>query len=44
MPNLIVGIEGGYTWTEAHGHYADVEGGTVDVGFPTVGVYLTKLF
>ncbi len=44
MPNLIVGIEGGYTWTEAHGHYVDVAGGTVDVGFPHAGVYVTKLF
>jgi hypothetical protein len=44
MPKLIVGIEGGYTWTEAHGRYVDVQGGTVDVGFPHVGVYITKLF
>ncbi len=44
LPNLILGIEGGYTWTQAHGHYMDISGGTIDAGFPQLGVYVTRLF
>jgi hypothetical protein len=44
MRNWVVGIEGGYTWTQAEGHYADVEGSKVSVGFPHVGLYARRTF
>ncbi len=44
MPGLVLGVEGGYTTTEAKGRYAGVSGEKVDVGFPHVGVYLRKSF
>ncbi len=43
-PDLVLGIEGGYTTTEAKGKYVGVGGDKASVGFPHVGVYLRKSF
>lgn len=45
MQNLVFGIEGGYTLTEAKGRYVGfLYGDKANVGFPHVGVYLRKTF
>lgn len=44
MPGMVLGIEGGYTATEAKGRYAGVHGEKASAGFPHVGVYLRKSF
>ncbi len=44
MHGLTLGLEGGYTFTEAQGRYVGVAGGKISVGFPHVGVYLRKSF
>lgn len=44
IQNLVLGIEGGYTLTEAKGHYVGIQGDKASVGFPHVGVYLRKTF
>jgi hypothetical protein len=44
MLGLTVGLEGGYTITEAEGRYAGVQGEKERVGFPHVGVYVRKAF
>lgn len=43
-PGLVLGIEGGYTNTEAKGSYVGIAGDKASVGFPHVGVYLRKSF
>jgi len=43
-PGLVLGIEGGYTTTEAKGRYMGFGADGVRVGFPHVGVYLRKSF
>lgn len=43
-PDLVLGIEGGYTTTEAKGKYVGVGGDKASVGFPHIGVYLRKSF
>jgi hypothetical protein len=44
MPGMVLGVEGGFTTTEAKGRYVGVAGEKVSVGFPHVGVYLRKTF
>lgn len=44
LQGVMLGIEGGYTFTEAKGRYAGVSGEKESVGFPHVGVYLRKSF
>ena len=44
MENLVIGVEGGYTLTEAKGRYVGIQGDKASVGFPHVGVYLRKSF
>jgi hypothetical protein len=44
MKGLVVGIEGGYTTTEAKGRYVGIQGDKASVGFPHVGMYLRKTF
>ncbi|MBN9279253.1 MAG: porin [Hyphomicrobium sp.] len=44
MPNMVLGVEGGYTTTEAKGRYVGVSGEKASAGFPHVGVYLRKSF
>jgi len=44
MPNLTLGVESGYTITEAEGTYAGVQGEKERVGFPHVGVYVRRAF
>jgi hypothetical protein len=44
MQGLVVGIEGGYTTTEAKGRYVGIQGDKASVGFPHVGMYLRKSF
>jgi hypothetical protein len=44
MQGFVVGVEGGYTLTEAKGRYVGIAGDKASVGFPHVGVYLRKTF
>jgi hypothetical protein len=44
MPNLTLGVESGYTITEAEGRYVGVQGEKERVGFPHVGVYVRRAF
>jgi hypothetical protein len=44
MQNLTVGVEGGYTITEAEGRYVGVQGDKERAGFPHVGVYVRRAF
>ena len=44
LQGMVLGIEGGYTFTEAKGRYAGVPGEKDSVGFPHLGVYLRKSF
>jgi hypothetical protein len=44
MKGLVLGLEGGYTTTEAKGRYVGIQGDKVSVGFPHVGMYLRKSF
>jgi hypothetical protein len=43
-PGLVLGIEGGYSTTEAKGKYVGAASDKASVGFPHVGVYLRKSF
>jgi hypothetical protein len=44
MQGLVIGVEGGYTTTEAKGRYIGIQGNRESVGFPHVGMYLRKTF
>lgn len=44
MPGLVLGVEGGYTTTEAKGRYVGIQGDKSSVGFPHIGMYLRKTF
>ncbi|MGD0187954.1 MAG: porin [Roseiarcus sp.] len=44
QPDLMVGAEAGYTWTTASGSYAGASAASLQVGYPTVAVYLRKVF
>lgn len=44
MPNLTIGLESGYTFTEAEGRYVGVQGDKERIGFPHVGVYVRRSF
>jgi hypothetical protein len=44
MKGLVLGLEGGYTTTEAKGRYVGIQGDKSSVGFPHVGMYLRKTF
>lgn len=44
MKGLVLGVEGGYTTTEAKGRYVRIQGDKSSVGFPHVGMYLRKTF
>jgi hypothetical protein len=41
---MAIGIEGGYTTTEAKGRYVGIDGDKASVGFPHVGVYVRQTF
>lgn len=43
-PNLTIGLESGYTYTEAEGRYVGVQGDKERIGFPHVGVYVRRSF
>ncbi|MGD1036789.1 MAG: porin [Roseiarcus sp.] len=44
QPDLMVGLEAGYTWTTANGTYAGALAAPLQVGFPNVAVYVRKVF
>lgn len=44
QPDLMVGLEAGYTWTTAVGSYAGASAASVQVGFPGVAVYVRRVF
>ncbi|MGE0766996.1 MAG: porin [Hyphomicrobiaceae bacterium] len=44
MKGMVIGVEGGFTATEAKGRYAGVDGRSESAGFPHVGVYLRQNF
>jgi hypothetical protein len=44
MAGLVLGVEGGYTSTEAKGRYVGIQGNKESVGFPHVGMYVRKTF
>ena len=44
QPDLMVGLEAGYTWTTANGTYAGALAAPLQVGFPAVAVYVRKVF
>ncbi len=44
QPDLMVGAEAGYTWTTAKGSYAGASGASLQVGYPTMALYLRKVF
>ena len=44
QPDLMVGLEAGYTWTTASGSYAGASAAPVQVGFPNVALYVRKVF
>jgi hypothetical protein len=41
---MAIGVEGGYTATEARGRYIGIDGEKASVGFPHVGVYVRQTF
>jgi len=41
---MAIGVEGGYTATEAKGRYVGIDGDKASVGFPHVGVYVRQTF
>lgn len=44
MSGMVIGVEGGYTTTEAKGRYVGIEGKRESVGFPHVGLYMRQTF
>jgi hypothetical protein len=44
QPDLMVGLDVGYTWTTANGGYAGVGAAPLSVNFPNVAVYVRKVF
>lgn len=44
MKGMVIGVEAGYTTTEAKGRYIGIEGEKANADFPHVGVYLRQTF
>jgi hypothetical protein len=44
VANWVLGLEGGYTWTEAKGTYSGVDASKVSVGYPHIGMYVRRVF
>ena len=44
QPDVMVGLEAGYTWTTAVGSYAGASAAAAPVSFPAVAVYVRRVF